>query len=170
MDSKSNVLVVSLGTKICSVQLDSCSGHSESWLLPIQLPSHNISRELQQDWAKSEVTWRHLWVMDSSAVWFGSHHRCNDSVGGRPGRLITRSKGGSSWSFSPDPSATAWLQLLFFFLLLIERLEKIYFIGKMKKKGDVHQLKAIRNLSANGLHELIFMRELELVYWMCRSG
>lgn len=120
MVSKSSDLLGIIGTKICSVQLDSCSGHSESWLLPIQLPTHNISRELQPDWAKSEATWRHLWVTDSSGVWSSSHHRCNDSVGGRPGRLITRSKEGSAWSFSPVPTATTWLQLL---SPLIERQE-----------------------------------------------
>lgn len=92
---------VSFSTKICSVQLDSCSGLCESWQLPIQLPSHNISRELQGDWAKSEVAWRHLRVMDSHGILFGSHHRCNDSVGGNPSWLITRSKGECAASFLP---------------------------------------------------------------------
>lgn len=61
-------LLVSRGAKICSVRHDSWSDGLESRLLPIQLPSHNISRELQLDWAKSGVMWRHLWVMNSAGV------------------------------------------------------------------------------------------------------
>lgn len=61
-------LLVSRGTKICSVRRDSWSDGPESRLLPVQLPSHNISRELQLDWAKSGVMWRHLWVTNSAGV------------------------------------------------------------------------------------------------------
>lgn len=152
---------MSLGTKICSVQLDSCSGLSESWLLPIQLPSDNISRELQLDWAKSEVTQRHLWVMDSSGVWFSSRHKCNDLVGGRPSRLITRSKGGCVWSFSSNPMISAWFQLFFFPLKKKKERKKAW------KKMYFMCVRAV----ANGLYELIFISEsdLELEHQVCRS-
>lgn len=151
---------VSLGTKICSVQHDSCSGLSESWLLPVQLPSDNISRELRQDWTKARR--RHLWVRDSCGVRFGSHHRRNHSAGGRPSRLISRSNGGCAWSFSPDPIATAWLQLFFFLF---------YFYQNDREERKAFSSVSGAALSANGLFELIFIREseLEAVYWMCRS-
>lgn len=106
---------VLLGTKICSVQRDSCSDHSESWLLPFQLPSHNISRELQLDWAKSGLTWRHQWVsgqwrflirITPEMYWFGK----------REARVMNGGKGEFAWSLETDLVATTCLQLSLLFL------------------------------------------------------
>lgn len=84
--------LVSPGTKICSVQHDLWSDPSQSWLSSIQLPSHNISRELQLPWSKSGMTWRHLWIMESGEVWFESQHRWFIQ------RTTETRKGGCFWS------------------------------------------------------------------------
>lgn len=107
------------------------------------------------EWAKSEVTWKHLWARDSGGVRNGSHHRCIDSVRGKPGRLITRAKVGCALSLSTDPVATTCLQLFF---SNWKAWKEIYFIAKRKTCAHINSK---LSLSANRLEGWIFIRASE---------
>lgn len=83
-------------TKICSVQLDSCSVHSEPWLLPVQLPYYNISRALWLDLIcvrsglETPVGNGQQWRWFGITPWMSEFSRKGSRE--RPGHLITGSK------------------------------------------------------------------------------